>query len=671
MASQESAKTDAPIDIDIKNIGGIDTRTETIPPGITVIVGENATNRTSFLQALMAALGSKRATLKGDAKEGEVSMTLDGNTYTRSLINIGTATPKFSGSGYLDDPELANLYAFLLSDNDVRRTVEQKGDLHEVLMRPIDTEHIDEELASLRKERTEIEVELEKINEATNELPTLEKQRRQLEDKRDALNEEIEELETEVERLQAETLSGEQQDKIEELDERINETQQEIADIETKINEIEARIAGIEQELVETGVDSEETVDSIREQIADLEDRRKSLKELINTFEELEENFSGAADTSRRLLNSNRTIEGLINQLPTDIDIPEGPLTNRTHERIDSPTAQLVEGDAIVCRSCGSEVTADDIRAIIDQYSAIQESLTSEIKTRKTTMNTIEADKKELEQKLRDREKTRDRREKLRTELEQQEGKLEEAKDRRDEFENELSELRDEMVELDTNGEAKKEELVDRRTELNTKKNELTRVEQNLEQVAREIKNKKDLENKRDELETQYDNIDTQISELKTRVETVEQQLVDEFNDTIDDVLSLLSYQNLTRVWIDRKVIERSKGTNDDTQFDLNIVREGEDGTYKDRFEHLSESEKAVIGLSVALTGYLVHEVFEECPMMLLDSIEMIDGKRIADLLEYFGSKADYLVAALLPEDGAVINNDSVTTINVPSAKTV
>lgn len=664
MASQESTKTETPIDIDIENIGGIDTRTETIPSGITVIVGENATNRTSFLQALMAALGSERATLKGNAKEGRVSMTLTGETYTRTLIKTGTATPQFSGSGYLDDPELADLYAFLLSDNDVRQTVEQQGDLHEILMRPVDTDRIDEELASLREERTAIEAELEKINEASNELPTLEKQRRQLEDERDALKEEIEELESEVERLQAEALSGDQQDKIEELDERINETQQEIADTETEINEIEARIEGIEQELEEIGVDSEETIDSLQEQIAELEDRRKSLKESISTFEELEENFSGAADTSRRLLNSNRTIEGLINQLPADIDIPEGPLTNQTHERIDSPTDQLVEGDAIVCRSCGNEVTADDIRAIIDQYSAIQESLTSEINARKTTVNTIEADKRELEQELRDREQAKDRRERLQTELEQQKDKLEEAKDRRDEFETDLSERRDELMELDTNGEAKKEELVDRRTELNTTKNDLSRVERDLEQVAREISNKEDLLDKRDELETKHDQIDTQISELKTRVETIEQQLVDEFNDTMDDVLSLLSYENLSRVWIDRKVIEQNRGPSDETNFELNIVREGEEGTYQDRFDHLSESEKAVTGLGIALTGYLVHEVYEECPVMLLDSIEMIDGERIADLLEYFGSKADYLVAALLPEDGAVIDTDSVNTIN-------
>ncbi len=41
-------------------------------PGVTILAGRNATNRTSLLQVLMAALGSERVSLKGDAEEGRV-----------------------------------------------------------------------------------------------------------------------------------------------------------------------------------------------------------------------------------------------------------------------------------------------------------------------------------------------------------------------------------------------------------------------------------------------------------------------------------------------------------------------------------------------------------------------------------------------------------------------
>ncbi|MCU4744394.1 chromosome segregation protein SMC, partial [Halobacteria archaeon AArc-xg1-1] len=56
-------------------------------------------------------------------------------------------------------------------------------------------------------------------------------------------------------------------------------------------------------------------------------------------------------------------------------------------------------------------------------------------------------------------------------------------------------------------------------------------------------------------------------------------------------------------------------------------------------------------GLVFALAGYLVHDVHDVVPFMLLDSLEAIDSNRIAELVEYFEQYVDCLVVALLPED--------------------
>jgi hypothetical protein len=120
------------------------------------------------------------------------------------------------------------------------------------------------------------------------------------------------------------------------------------------------------------------------------------------------------------------------------------------------------------------------------------------------------------------------------------------------------------------------------------------------------------------------------------------------------EVLSLLEYQNIERVWIERKV------PNDEPEgvFELHVVRSTENGTmYEDTVDHLSESEREVIGLVVALAGYLVHEVYETVPVMLLDSLEAIDADRIARLIEYIAEFASYLVVALLEEDAQGLNN--------------
>jgi recombinational DNA repair ATPase RecF len=59
-----------------RNTGGIDGTDVTFEPGVTVLPGRNATNRTSLLQAIMAANGSDHVSIKADAEETEVALTL-------------------------------------------------------------------------------------------------------------------------------------------------------------------------------------------------------------------------------------------------------------------------------------------------------------------------------------------------------------------------------------------------------------------------------------------------------------------------------------------------------------------------------------------------------------------------------------------------------------------
>jgi hypothetical protein len=59
-----------------------------------------------------------------------------------------------------------------------------------------------------------------------------------------------------------------------------------------------------------------------------------------------------------------------------------------------------------------------------------------------------------------------------------------------------------------------------------------------------------------------------------------------------------------------------------------------------------------------ALAGYLVHDVDEIVPFVLLDSLEAIDPDRIARLIDYFRDHAEHLVAALLAEDAAALDDE-------------
>jgi hypothetical protein len=72
-----------------ENIGGIQETSVEFSPGVTILEGRNATNRTSFLQSVMAALGSENVAIKGDADEVKVELTPGDETYTRTLYRHG------------------------------------------------------------------------------------------------------------------------------------------------------------------------------------------------------------------------------------------------------------------------------------------------------------------------------------------------------------------------------------------------------------------------------------------------------------------------------------------------------------------------------------------------------------------------------------------------------
>lgn len=62
--------------LDAANIGSINETNVELSSGVTILKGENATNRTLFLQAVMAAMDSDQFNLKGDADHGHVQLTL-------------------------------------------------------------------------------------------------------------------------------------------------------------------------------------------------------------------------------------------------------------------------------------------------------------------------------------------------------------------------------------------------------------------------------------------------------------------------------------------------------------------------------------------------------------------------------------------------------------------
>jgi len=159
--------------IHVRNVGGISETTVEFEPGVSVLVGRNATNRTSLLQAFMAVLGGDDISLKDDAEEERVEMTLGNETYSRGLRRSSGKIDK-DGNPHLEDAELVNLFAFLLESNPVRQAVARGDALREIIMQPVDTDQIQVQIESLVDKRQRLKDELAEIEDPKADLPALE-----------------------------------------------------------------------------------------------------------------------------------------------------------------------------------------------------------------------------------------------------------------------------------------------------------------------------------------------------------------------------------------------------------------------------------------------------------------------------------------------------------------
>lgn len=633
--------------ISVRNIGGIDETEVTLASGVTALTGRNATNRTSLLQALMAALGSERASLKADADEGTVTLELGDETYTHTLTR-SNGTIATSGDPYLDDPELADLFAFLLESNEARRAVARGDDLRDLIMRPIDTDRIQAEIEQLESEKRNLDERLDELDTLANRLPELERERSRLESDLEAKREDLADKEAEIEDVDAdldETRSEKEalEEKLDELRDvrsRLEDTRFDIDTEKESLEALQAEVAELEDDLDDVGDVDERAVDDLDSEIRQLRDRKQ---EIEATMSELQ----SVVQFNEEMLEG--TSQDVADALRTDDDAGS--------ETDGSLTDQLVEDtDTVVCWTCGSEVDREEIETTLDRLRELRREKRSERNELGSEIDDLQAEKRTIEEERRKREEATRRLEQLESEIDDRETRLEELRTTRDEFADEIATLEEEVEALEQDDYG---DILDLHKEANQLEVEIGRIEDDLETVEEEIGEVEDELATRDDLESQRESVQEELTELRTRVDQIEAQAVEEFNEHMATVLNLLDYENLDRIWIERTEREVREGRRkvSKTAFTMHVVRSTESGaTYEDTMDHLSESEREVTGLVFALAGYLVHDVYEEVPFILLDSLEAIDSDRIAALVDYFSEYSDYLVTALLPEDAAALD---------------
>jgi myosin heavy subunit len=627
--------------LSVTNIGGIEETSVSFEQGITVLSGRNATNRTSLLQGIMAALGSDRASLKADADEGQAILELGDETH-RQTIRRQNGTIVTEGDSYLEDPEIADLFAFLLESNEARRAVARGDELRDLIMRPVDTDAIKAEIRQLEQRKQRLDEQLGELDDLENRLPDLEAKRKRLTDEIESLRDELETAEEELEsaNVDVETRREERSELEEKLDElrdtrsELDRTRNRIDTERESIEALEGERDEVEATLDELSTGEEADVSRLEAEIDSLQDRKDSLNEEISELQ-------------RTIQFNERLLEEPGEFLSSEGDGEDGAVTDQLLPDEDDET--------VTCWTCGSSVATDQIQTTIDQLqTAYQDrleersSINDDLDEKRATLAEINENRSEYRQASR-------RVESIDDEIERRRGSIDELTEERESLTDEIDDLEDEIDDLESDG---SEDILDQHKEVNQLEFEIERKERERDDVEDEIAEIEDRLGERDGLQSRREETTDELTDLRTRIDRIEADAVEAFNEHMENLLETLGYGNLDRIWIDRTSRDVREGRRkvSKSSFDLKIVRSTEEGAaYEDSIDHLSESEREVTGLVFALAGYLVHDVYETVPFMLLDSLEAIDAERITALVEYFESYAPYLVVALLDEDAEAL----------------
>lgn len=587
------------LELVVENVGGIDETELTIGDGPTLITGENASNKTSLLQALLFALGKDDIPIRTGTDRARVALTLDGDTVEREAARDSNGV-SIEGEPLITDPDDRNLFerfAALLETNPLRVAVQTTSNFESLLKEPMDIDTLEAERSQKLQEKRTLKSDLEELEGFDDEIDTVESELR-------AQREELDDLEAELDTLyeelpdQDDGLESLRQRRTELVSER-NQLETQISDIESAVERLNGTIEDLESELAD--IDDSDEMESLRK-------RRTELREEVDAIDQRIDVLQSALTANREMLDADMR----------DVFEYEPGFNETTME----------------CWACGQQAPTSSFEAVVDRLRDLVEQ-------ERNRRQQYEPELKEIESRIEDVKAERRRRSNLEERLWSTESKLESRVESLDQKREQLADIEAELSAVDNQLTEEKEartedhseisrQIEQKRATLETKRQEIERLENRRSEL---IERRAERERKRKQLAT----ISDEIEELTYRIENLESELRETFNDAIDELLDALQFEDVERVWLDG-------------EFDLVIAR-GVDGTIReDTIENLAESERGMIGLVLGLAGYLAYDVDTISPVLVLDSLGAFDADRANRLIDYFGRHADFLVAAVHPE---------------------
>jgi chromosome segregation ATPase len=588
------------LQITIENIGGIDHLETSIEEGVSLITGENASNKTSLLHGILFGFGAEEVPVRADADQARVELSYQDRTVERTARRHSTSITT-DGDSWIG-PENAlrfERFAGLLETNPLRTAVQTSANVESLLKEPMDIQRLERKRSQKLDRKREIQARIDELGAVEDDLET---KRSTLERRRDAVTT----LEAELEDLYEETPND---DELSELRERRAELVSERDGLDDQIENLTTSVERIEEEIEDLESEIEETETNVASyEIGTLRSKRAERRAEVDEIDERIDVVQSVLTANREMLNADvRDI----------LDYESG-----------------LDEDHVECWACGQTAPVSTFEDAVDRLSDLVGKEKQRRQEKTPEIEEIEAQIEAAENASRDLERFEADLQSSKSKLASRRESIEEKREQLAAVDNRIAEVEDEITAAQAERAADQSEVTETieetRVSLEAKRRDVERLE-------REINDLKEQKQERADLETELESLTAEIQGITDRIEHLESDLREAFNGAMDDLMDVLAFEGVERLWLDG-------------EFDLVIAREIDGNIREDSPENLAESERETIGLVLGLAGYLAYDVAEVAPVLVLDSLGAFDADRTRRVVDYFSDHADLLLAAIHPE---------------------
>lgn len=610
----------------VENIGGLKHIEADIIPGLNVIEQPNASGKTSFLRAfslLLTPSGNYKDLeyiLRSMSAEGFISITDHNGNLIKKTISRNKNTITVAGDD-LVSPEISTLvkrFAIGGHDNEILLAIRAGQNLKSLI--GTDNNIIEQ----LKNEIKRKESKLTALTEDLNKDANAPHQKIVSEKKRDALLKELSQLEEKYTALKKQHDSIAMTGVESETDskEKLKAKSAELQQIESKINDSNKMIKN-KTALIEKLSKEIQSLRNSIEQIGEVDTREtdKINKEIQNIEYKIQKAISQQSTLDMTIQTAKKIIK----------DLEENPQANI----LDS----LSENSHVSCPVCGQDagikIIKDHINSLMDQRARTQTSITN-----------FEKEKANISKKL---DELIQKKTEITTTI-----SLIKSKEAAINNENSNIGIMNQAIEkMEDDTEKLNAEIKKLSKSIN---NKVVNVTIDIAKTTESIGQKKTaIENLNDEIKSYdavirgIDNKKLSVAEMKKDVENtmaelhkIELKIQEQFNQIIPNVYSILGFgSNISRISLEQN-------------YDLVVSRTTDkDSIYRDMdsIKTLSKSELEVIGIAVMISGYIVNNLKEYFPYILLDELTFLDNKRLKSLMDYMEKIAVSIILTKLPPE--------------------